>query len=128
MSESETICCDLFNYKPLTQIQLEETFDNNDNDIIFMNKEGGKLHDIPIVFYCDSYRLANNCFLLRKVNHDEGISIVLIYKQDGNRRVFITGHIISNDKKYVVIDFNVYKDMHVNGKLYESIAICFYNS
>lgn len=75
MSDTETICCDLFNYKPLTQIQLEETFDDNDNDIIFMNKEGGKLHDIPIVFYCDSYRLANNCFLLRKVNHDEGINI-----------------------------------------------------
>ena len=37
------------------------------------------------------------------------------------------GHIISNDKKYDIPDFNVYTDMRVNGKLYASIAICFYN-
>jgi hypothetical protein len=128
MSESDTICCDLFKYKPQTQSQLEETFDDNDNDILFMNKKGEKLHDTPIVFYCYSYRLANNYFLLRKVNYDEEMSIVLTYKKDGTKRIFITGHIIMNDIKYDVIDFNVYTDMHVNGKLYESIAICFYNN
>jgi hypothetical protein len=127
MSESETICCELFKYKPQTQSQLEETFDDNDNDILFMNKEGEKLHETPLVFSCYSYRLANDCFLLRKVNYDEDISIVLTYKKEGDKRILLAGHLISNNEKYDVIDFNVYTDMHVNGKLYESIAICFYN-
>ena len=128
MSESETICCDLFKYKPLTQSQLEDLFDDNDNDILFMNKDGEKLYDTPLNFYCESYRLTNKCFLLCKVNHIKGISIVLIYKKDGDKRIFITGHIIMNDKKYDVIDFNVHTNMIINGNLYESIAMCFYNS
>lgn len=128
MSESETVCCNLFQYKPLTHSQLEELYDDNDNDILFMNKDGKKLHETPLVFYCYSYRLANDCFLLRKVNHSEGISIILTYKKESDKRILLTGHLISNNKKYDVIDFNVYTDMNVNEKLYESIAICFYNS
>jgi hypothetical protein len=128
MSESETVCCDMFNSKPLTQSDLEALFDQYENDILFMNKDSEKLNDIPIVFSSNYHTLGNKYFLVYKVSYEGNMSIVLIYKKNGDKRKFIVGHVIHNDKKYDIVDFNIYTDMYINEKLYDSIGMCFYNS
>jgi len=122
-----TPCCWLF--RPKTILDIERLYDENDHDILFKNNNPNGEQVIPnecIYFCCESYPFGNNCILLKKVNYERNISIVLTFYEDDDKRFLLTGFILVNGKKYDVTDFKTYDVIEVDGKTYENIATCNY--
>ena len=81
-----------------------------------------------IYFWCESVPFGNNCVLLKKVNYERKISIVLTYQLYDDKRILLAGFILVDGKKYDVTDFTTYDVIEVEGKTYENIATCNYNA
>jgi hypothetical protein len=130
MNDNEqTICCWLF--KPNTPLQNERLWDDNNNDILFKNNNPTGEQVVSsecIEFYCYSYNLGNNCTLVRKVNYEKKLSIVLTYKDESDKRVLIDGFLLVDCKKYNITEFRIYDELKVNGITYENIATCNYDA
>lgn len=130
--KDNTPCCWLFTPKTPLEIERENEmlYDDNDHDILFKNNNPNDKQVIPnecIYFWCNSYKLGDNCILLKKVNHERKISIVLTYKEYHDKRVLLAGFILVDGNKYDVTDFKTYDVIQVEGKTYENIATCNYN-
>ena len=121
-NESETICCGLFGFK-----SLENSFDENTHDIIFINKLQKKATP-PISFCCSRVDLSNKCFLLIKVCDEKNMSLILTYKEVDNKRILIDGKFLINNKKYKVLSFNTHKKLEIGDKSYNYTGLCFINS
>jgi hypothetical protein len=123
-----TPCCWLF--KPKTPFEIETSYDDNDQDILFKNNNPNGNQVIPnecIYFWCSSYPLGNNCILVKKVNYYRKISIVLTFQDENEKRVLLAGFILVDGKKYDVTDFKTYEVLELEGNTYENMAICNYN-
>ena len=75
--EDETFCCNLFSFTPLTKKQIEKTFDDNDNEILIINKSGknNKFSEMPINFLSNSKLYNNNLLTIRKISSDSKIRV-----------------------------------------------------
>lgn len=129
MYNEETICCWLF--APNTPLQNERLCDDNDNDILFKNNNPNGEQVIScecIAVSSDSYYLGNNYRLVRKLNNDKKIAMVLTYKDETNKRVLINGFLLVDGKKYNITDFTFHNELEVNGKTYTYIHTCNYDA
>ena len=131
-TEEITVCC--FGFCPVrawTPLEIERSFDDNDHDILFKNNNsnGEQLFSNECIdFWCHSYPLGNNCILLKKVNYEKKISLVLTIKDENDKRVLIDGCLIVDGKKYDVTDFKTYEVLKIGENTYENIAACNYNA
>ena len=125
----ETNCCWLFQSN--TPLQNERLWDDNDNDILFKNNNPNGEQVVScecIEFWSDSYNLGNNCTLVRKVNYTKKLALVLTYQDEIDKRVLIVGFLLVDGKKYNVTDFKIYDELTFNGKIYENVATCNYDT
>ena len=118
-NESETICCGLFGFT-----YLENSFDENTQDIIFINNIKKKATP-PIRFSCSRVDLSNICFLLIKNCIEKNMSLILTYKQVNNKRILLDSKLLINDKKYKVLSFNNYEKLEIGDKKYKYVGLCF---
>jgi hypothetical protein len=133
MNDNETTCCGLLIPMPLTHNQIERLFDNNDNEILFVNKKTGDsmnnqqigISCAPIHLFSNRIELGNDCFLVKKISPDGKIVVLLTYVKES--LILLDGNLIVNENKYNIYDFVVYTNMYIEDKIYDSIAICFYD-
>uniref|UniRef100_A0A6C0ASC4 Uncharacterized protein n=1 Tax=viral metagenome TaxID=1070528 RepID=A0A6C0ASC4_9ZZZZ len=131
IDENEDIgCCFGFcpapRWKPL---EIEMSFDENDNDIIFKKKNcSSYLQNEPFTFYCSRFQLGNQGFLLRKISTDGNICIVLICKEDENGRTLQGGFLIVNGNKFKVTDFKPHRRLIIGEDIYNWVCECTYDT
>ena len=127
-NEETTACCFGFCPPPRwTPLEIEMSFDENDNDVVLKKKNSTKnLPNKPITFYSSRFELGNHGFLLRKVSSDRNMSIVLIYKEDENVRTLQGGFLLANDKKFKVTEFKPQRRLTVGEDTYDWVAECTY--
>jgi hypothetical protein len=129
-SDNETTICCWWPFKPMTPLEMEGLWDDNDNEIIFKNNNPGGEQVIPnepIDFWSDSNNIGNYFILARKVNYKKKISLILTFKEETDKRVLIDGFLIVDGMKYEVTDFRTHDELKVAGKIYKNIATCNYN-
>jgi hypothetical protein len=124
----DTACCFGFCPPPRwTTLEIEESFDDNDNDVVLKKRNSTKnLPNKPITFYSSRFDLGNQGFLLRKVSSDRNMSIVLICKEDGNVRTLQGGFLLANDKKFKVTEFKPRRRLKVGEDTYNWVCECTY--
>lgn len=104
--DNETVCCDLFSFRPLTKYQIEETFDDNDNEILIVSSNN-KFSDMPINFFSTSKSYNNNLLTVRKISSELKILIILVYSIFDKERKLLDGKLYFNDKKYDITNFEI---------------------
>jgi len=129
-NEDTPVCC--FGFCPdrsLTPLEIEMSYDENDNDIIFKKKNSTKnLPNKPITFYSSRFELGNNDFLLRKISSDGNTYIILTYQEDDKERILLDGILVINGKKFKVIDFKPLRSVKVGEDTYDWVCECIYEA
>jgi len=85
INETNPDCCWFFQRNYLTN---EESFDNNDNDILLFNKDNPNNNKLPktmLIFYSNRIELGNNHFLVHKISNDGTIVLTLTYLNNNNK-------------------------------------------
>lgn len=135
MTCEDNTCC-WFNsclYREQTQLEIEELFDDNDTEVIFMNESmDNSINDnifpkTPILFLCNSYRFGDKR-LAWKFSTDQNISIVLIFQYNENGgRTLISSDIYKGDNKYKIKEIKMHDELKVDNITYENIVKCVFD-
>ena len=124
--ESQTVCCGLFTLMP--PVFIEESFDENDHQIVFVNKSTNLQSAPTNFFYSSRVELTNSCFLLTKICHEKNISIVLTYNEVDNKRTLVEGILLMNNKKCNLLEFSIHEKLELGDNIYENVGLCVYSN
>lgn len=132
MTSNDRYCCCgfWFESKPLTECEIIQCFDDNDN-VIIMKKNGRNSENNEIINFTSQKIYINDSYYhVIKKSYDNTFAISLSYKLEDNKKIpiLMDGYLYKNNKQFIVTNFQIVNNNNNSiDILDEYIAICDYN-